>query len=119
MSFLMHVPAFSDKAIKELKERMLRPRCQTNLRKIDDTTILTGVLKNFLMNLNDTILTSALSDEFKNNAERGSANHLYGTISKLPHENRHTLAFLIIHLQKYVLCDCFYPNSNIPSNEFN
>ena len=103
MSFLMYVLAFSDKAIKELKERMLRPRCQTNLRKIDDTTILTGVLKNFLMNLNDPILTSALSDEFKNNAERGSANHLYGTISKLPHENRHTLAFLIIHLQKYVL----------------
>jgi hypothetical protein len=89
--------------VKELKERMLRPRCQTNLRKVEDTTILTGVVKNFLMSLNDPVLTSILSDEFKNDAERGSANHLYSTISKLPHENRHTLAFLIIHLQKYVL----------------
>ena len=95
-----HFILLTDKAIKELKERMLRPRCQTNLRKVEDTTILTGVVKNFLMNLNDPILTSALSDEFKEYAEKGSTNHLYGTISKLPHENRHTLAFLIIHLQK-------------------
>lgn len=86
---------------------MLRPRCQTNLRKVEDTTILTGVVKQFLMSLNDPVLTSTLSDEFKNDAERGSANHLYSTISKLPHENRHTLAFLIIHLQKYVTFHCF------------
>ncbi|KAL5262690.1 hypothetical protein ACHWQZ_G008177 [Mnemiopsis leidyi] len=103
-----------DKAIKELKERMLRPRCQTNLRKVEDTTILTGVVKNFLMNLNDPILTSALSDEFKEYAEKGSTNHLYGTISKLPHENRHTLAFMIIHLQKVSESEhCKMPRSNI------
>ena len=79
---------------------MLRPRCQTNLRKVEDITVLTGVVKNFLINLNDAILTSTLSEEFKGAAETGSTNHMYSTIAKMPHENRHTLAFIVIHLQK-------------------
>ena len=81
---------------------MLRPRCQVNLRKVEDTTILTGVVKNFLKNLNDAVMTSALSDEFKEAAERSSDNHLYSTVAMLPHENRHTLAFMMLHLQKLV-----------------
>lgn len=103
-----------DKAIKDLKERLLRPRCQTNLRKIEDTTILTGVVKNFLLNLNDPIIGTALSDEFKSAAEKGNANHLYSVVAKLPHENRHTLAFIIIHLQKVAESEhCKMPRANL------
>lgn len=103
-----------DKAIKDLKERMLRPRCQVNLRKVEDTTILTGVVKNFLKNLNDAVMTSALSDEFKEAAERSSDNHLYSTVAMLPHENRHTLAFMMLHLQKVADSEhCKMPRGNI------
>lgn len=103
-----------DKAIRDLKERMLRPRCVTNLRKIEDTTILTGVVKSFLKNLNDPLLTSALTEEFKSAGEREGDNHLYSVIAKLPHEHRHTLAFLIIHLQKVGDSEqCKMPRANI------
>ena len=81
---------------------MLRPRGCPNLRKIEDITILTGVVKSFLININEALLTLSLTEEFKNAAENDNLNYIYSTIAKLPFENCHTLAFLVIHLQKYV-----------------
>ena len=51
--------------MKDLIDKMLRPKCHTNLRKIDDTSVLTGVVKSFLMKLKQPLLTESLSEEFK------------------------------------------------------
>ena len=43
---------------------------------------------------NSLTLASLLS------TEKNSLNYIYDVIGKLPHENRDTLAFLVVHLQK-------------------
>lgn len=104
----------SEKVVKDLIDKMLRPKCHTNLRKIDDTSVLTGVVKSFLMKLKQPLLTESLNEEFKLAAEKNSLNYLYDVIGKLPHENRDTLAFLIVHLQKVADSEqCKMPRNNL------
>ncbi|XP_069571482.1 rac GTPase-activating protein 1-like [Brachyistius frenatus] len=93
-----------DRMVKELKEKLIRGKTLPLLNKVEDINIITGVLKDFLRNLVEPLLTFHLNKAFMEAAEiqddGNSLAMLYQTISELPQPNRDTLACLMIHLQK-------------------
>uniref|UniRef100_A0AAY5KFG5 Rac GTPase-activating protein 1 n=1 Tax=Esox lucius TaxID=8010 RepID=A0AAY5KFG5_ESOLU len=94
----------SDRTIKELKEKFLRGKTVPLLSKVDDIHCITGLLKDFLRNLKEPLLTFRLNRTFMEAAELADEDNsialMYQTISDLPQANRDTLAFLTIHLQR-------------------
>ena len=66
-----------------------------------------GCLKDFLRGLKEPIVTYELWEEFVAAAETPEHNHddgvtkLIHAVSRLPQANRDTLAFIILHLQRY------------------
>uniref|UniRef100_A0A674PJR7 Rac GTPase activating protein 1 n=1 Tax=Takifugu rubripes TaxID=31033 RepID=A0A674PJR7_TAKRU len=94
----------ADRQVKELKEKFLRCKTVPVLSKVDDIHVITGVLKDFLRNLKEPLLTFSLNRPFMEAAEisddDNSIAQMYQTIGDLPLPNRDTLAYLIIHLQK-------------------
>lgn len=94
----------SERLVKELKEKLIRGKTLPPLSKVDDINVITGVLKDFLRNLPEPLLTFQLNKPFMEAAEiQDDGNSLavmYQTISELPNPNRDTLACLMIHLQK-------------------
>uniref|UniRef100_A0A672YAQ4 Rac GTPase-activating protein 1 n=1 Tax=Sphaeramia orbicularis TaxID=375764 RepID=A0A672YAQ4_9TELE len=94
----------SERLVKELKEKLIRGKTLPPLSKVDDINVITGVLKDFLRNLPEPLLTFQLNKAFMEAAEiQDDGNSLavmYQTISELPNPNRDTLACLMIHLQK-------------------
>uniref|UniRef100_A0A4W6BXX5 Rac GTPase-activating protein 1 n=1 Tax=Lates calcarifer TaxID=8187 RepID=A0A4W6BXX5_LATCA len=94
----------SERMVKELKEKLIRGKTLPPLNKVEDINIITGVLKDFLRNLPEPLLTFHLNKAFIEAAEiQDDGNSLamfYKTISELPQPNRDTLACLMIHLQK-------------------
>ncbi|KAJ8370074.1 hypothetical protein SKAU_G00101020 [Synaphobranchus kaupii] len=93
-----------DRTVKELKEKFLRSKTVPILSKVEDIHAICGLLKDFLRNLKEPLLTFRLNRNFMDAAEiqddDNSIAMMYQTISDLPHANRDTLAFLIIHLQR-------------------
>nr|XP_006629297.1 PREDICTED: rac GTPase-activating protein 1 [Lepisosteus oculatus] len=93
-----------DRTVKELKEKFLRGKTVPLLSKVDDIHAICGLLKDFLRNLKEPLLTFRLNRAFMEAAEisddDNSIASMYQTISELPQANRDTLAFLIIHLQR-------------------
>ncbi|XP_068598653.1 rac GTPase-activating protein 1-like [Brachionichthys hirsutus] len=93
-----------ERLVKELKEKLIRAKTLPPLSKIDDINVITGVLKDFLRNLPEPLLTFHLNKAFMEAAEiqddGNSLAMLYQTISELPQPNQDTLACLMIHLQK-------------------
>ncbi|XP_069762757.1 rac GTPase-activating protein 1 isoform X4 [Narcine bancroftii] len=93
-----------DRTVKELKEKFLRGKNLPLLSKVDDIHAICGLLKNFLRNLKEPIVTFKLHSAFVKASEitdnDNSIAAMYETISELPQPNRDTLAFLIIHLQR-------------------
>ncbi|XP_061689700.1 rac GTPase-activating protein 1-like [Syngnathoides biaculeatus] len=93
-----------ERQVKVLKEKLIRGKTLPPLNKIDDINIITSVLKDFLRNLPEPILTFGLNKGFMEAAEiqddGNSLALLYHAISELPQPNRDTLACLMIHLQK-------------------
>uniref|UniRef100_A0A8C7V4L8 Rac GTPase-activating protein 1 n=1 Tax=Oncorhynchus mykiss TaxID=8022 RepID=A0A8C7V4L8_ONCMY len=96
------------RTVKELKERFLRGRMVPALAKVDDIHCVTGLLKDFLRNLPEPLLTFRLNRAFMVAAEiqdyDKSLALIYQTISELPQPNRDTLAYLAIHLQRVAQC---------------
>nr|XP_046240296.1 rac GTPase-activating protein 1-like [Scatophagus argus]XP_046240297.1 rac GTPase-activating protein 1-like [Scatophagus argus]XP_046240298.1 rac GTPase-activating protein 1-like [Scatophagus argus] len=97
-----------ERLVKELKEKLIRGKTLPPLNKIEDINVITGVLKDFLRNLPEPLLTFHLNKVFMEAAEiqddGNSLAMLYQTISELPQPNRDTLACLMIHLQKVSQC---------------
>lgn len=50
--------------MKELKEKFLRGKTVPLLSKVDDINVVTGVLKDFLRNLKEPLLTFSLNRPF-------------------------------------------------------
>ncbi|KAI5609021.1 rac GTPase-activating protein 1 isoform X1 [Silurus asotus] len=94
----------ADRVVKELKEKFLRGKTLPLLSKVDDIHAITGVLKDFLRNLKEPLLTFRLNKNFMEAAELDDDDNstalMYQTISDLPQPNRDTLAFLMLHLQR-------------------
>ncbi|XP_048873560.1 rac GTPase-activating protein 1 [Brienomyrus brachyistius] len=93
-----------DRTVKELKEKFLRGKTVPVLSKVEDIHAVCGVLKDFLRNLKEPLLTFRLNRVFMEAAETTDDDNsialMYQTISDLPQANRDTLAFLMIHLQR-------------------
>uniref|UniRef100_A0A8C7ZIF6 Rac GTPase-activating protein 1 n=1 Tax=Oryzias sinensis TaxID=183150 RepID=A0A8C7ZIF6_9TELE len=93
-----------ERAVKELKEKLVRGKTLPSLNKVEDINVVAGVLKDFLRNLPEPLLTFRLNKVFMEAAEIQDDGNclamLYQTISELPQPNRDTLAFLVIHLHK-------------------
>ncbi|XP_011475839.2 rac GTPase-activating protein 1 [Oryzias latipes] len=94
----------ADRTVKELKEKFLRSKTVPVLSKVDDIHAITGLLKDFLRNLKEPLLTFHLNRAFMDAAEVSDDDNskalMYQTIADLPQPNRDTLAFLVIHLQR-------------------
>ncbi|XP_056130825.1 rac GTPase-activating protein 1 [Lampris incognitus] len=94
----------AERTVRELKEKFLRSKTIPLLSKVEDIHAITGLLKDFLRNLKEPLLTFCLNKVFMEAAEvpddDNSVALMYQTISDLPKANRDTLAFLAIHLQR-------------------
>ncbi|KAL0977813.1 hypothetical protein UPYG_G00161530 [Umbra pygmaea] len=92
------------RTVKELKERFVRGRGVPPLEKVEDIHCVTGLLKDFLRNLPEPLLTFRLNRAFMEAAEiqddDNSLAMIFQTISELPPPNRDTLAYLVIHLKR-------------------
>ncbi|KAM7338749.1 hypothetical protein ACRRTK_002233 [Alexandromys fortis] len=90
--------------IKELKEKFLKLKTVPLLSKVDDTHAICSLLKDFLRNLKEPLLTSWLSRAFMEAAETtdedNSTAAMYQAVNELPQANKDTLDFLMIHLQR-------------------
>ncbi|XP_076005671.1 rac GTPase-activating protein 1-like isoform X2 [Genypterus blacodes] len=97
-----------ERVVKLLKEKLIRGKTMPSLSKVEDIHVITGVLKDFLRNLPEPLLTFHLNKAFMEAAEisddGNSVAMLYQTMSELPQPNRDTLACLMIHLQRVSLC---------------
>uniref|UniRef100_A0A3Q4HLG9 Rac GTPase-activating protein 1 n=1 Tax=Neolamprologus brichardi TaxID=32507 RepID=A0A3Q4HLG9_NEOBR len=93
-----------ERVVKELKEKLIRGKTLPPLNKVEDINVIAGVLKDFLRNLPEPLLTFHLNNAFMEAAEiqddDNSLAMLYQTMSELPQPNRDTLACVMIHLQK-------------------
>lgn len=54
----------ADRTVKELKEKYLRGKTVPVLSKVDDIHCITGLLKDFLRNLKEPVLTFHLNKAF-------------------------------------------------------
>uniref|UniRef100_A0A8C5LML7 Rac GTPase-activating protein 1 n=1 Tax=Leptobrachium leishanense TaxID=445787 RepID=A0A8C5LML7_9ANUR len=93
-----------DRTVKDLKEKFLRGKSVPLLSKVDDIHAVCGLLKDFLRNLKEPLLTFRLNKTFMDAAEipddGNSVAAIYQAVDELPSANRDTLAFLMIHLQR-------------------
>ncbi|KFZ62080.1 Rac GTPase-activating protein 1 [Antrostomus carolinensis] len=93
-----------DKTVRELKEKFLRAKNVPLLSKVDDIHAICGLLKDFLRNLKEPLLTFRLNKTFMEAAEimdeDNSVAAMYQAVGELPQANRDTLAFLMLHLQR-------------------
>uniref|UniRef100_A0A8C6WNM2 Rac GTPase-activating protein 1 n=1 Tax=Neogobius melanostomus TaxID=47308 RepID=A0A8C6WNM2_9GOBI len=94
----------ADRTVKELKEKFLRNKTVPLLSKVDDIHAIAGLLKDFLRNLKEPLLTFRLNQPFMDAAavsdDDNSIALMYQTVGDLPQPNRDTLAFLVLHLQR-------------------
>ncbi|KAM8864501.1 rac GTPase-activating protein 1 [Spinachia spinachia] len=94
----------ADRTVKDLKEKFLRSKTVPVLSKVEDINAITGLLKDFLRNLKEPLLTFRLNRTFMDAAEVSDDDNsialMYQTLSDLPQPNRDTLAFLVLHLQR-------------------
>ncbi|XP_062827019.1 rac GTPase-activating protein 1 isoform X2 [Anolis carolinensis] len=93
-----------DRTVKDLKEKFLRGKAMPLLSKVEDIHAVCGLLKDFLRNLKEPLLTFHLNKVFMEAAEisddDNSVAAMYQTVGELPQANRDTLAFLMLHLQR-------------------
>lgn len=101
---LYRVPG-GEKDVKSLKEKFLKRKGAPSLNQVD-IPVLCSVVKDFLKSLDEPIVTRKLWHDFAsaaNAADRQDVSPaLCQLVSELPQPNRDTLAYMIVHLQKYV-----------------
>ena len=128
-TYLTHHTSSSDKMVKELKERLLKAKGNPSFMEgVQDINVLCGVLKDFLRCLREPLLTFRMHAAFMQAAGKETLDHLapltqpapmfdtdsdtdenglastLEAIAELPSVNKDTLAFFILHLQKYTGC---------------
>ncbi|XP_071946016.1 rac GTPase-activating protein 1-like [Antedon mediterranea] len=108
----------SDKAIRELKEKILRSKGNPQLDKVPDIHVVCGTLKDFLRHLDEPLVTYRLHRAFMNataySDDEDGITAIYQAISELPQANRDTMAYLILHLQRVAEClSCRMPSGNL------
>jgi Rac GTPase-activating protein 1 len=100
---LYRIPG-SDRSIKELKERLLTARGSPSLDKVEDVNTICGCLKQFLIHLQEPLVTYKMQPAFiqanDSASEKIALAELLEAIAQLPPCNKDTLAFLILHLQR-------------------
>lgn len=88
------------------QERFIKRKEAPPLHEVD-IHVLCGTVKDFLRSLNEPLVTYARWRDFTNAAEikdeQDRKEAFYGAISDLPQPNRDTLAYMILHLKKYVI----------------
>ncbi|XP_069588871.1 rac GTPase-activating protein 1-like [Ranitomeya imitator] len=93
-----------DRQVKELKHKLLYGKVKSHLLAKEDIHAVCGVLKDFLRNLSEPLLTFSLHSQFLDTAdiinENDSKCEMCVTVQELPPANRDTLAFLILHLYR-------------------
>ena len=76
-----------------------------------DVHTLTGVVKDFLRNLREPLITHSMWSVFTQAATNpdvtDAMSELFQAISELPQPNRDTLAFIMIHLQGVTFCNLY------------
>lgn len=89
----------------DLQERFFKGRGSPSLTDVD-IHVLCGCVKEFLRVLNEPLVTNALWGEFTRAVEsrdkQDVAPAIYQCVNDLPPPNRDTLAYMMLHLQKYV-----------------
>ncbi|XP_041662277.1 rac GTPase-activating protein 1 isoform X2 [Cheilinus undulatus] len=100
---LYRVPG-GERLVKELRERFLQGKTPLMFSKVSDVHVLCGLLKDFLRNLKEPLLTFKLHKTFMEAAELSDVDNsiavMCQAIAELPKANRDTLAFLMLHLHK-------------------
>ncbi|KAM8837183.1 rac GTPase-activating protein 1 isoform 3-T5 [Spinachia spinachia] len=100
---LYRVPG-GERLVKELRERFIQRKTPLMLNKVHDVHVLCGLLKDFLRKLDEPLIPFGLHKTFMEASELADEDNsttiMYRAISELPEVNRHTLAFLMLHLQK-------------------
>lgn len=108
----------SEKEIKALKERILRGKSLPSLTNYD-IHVVCGCIKDFLRGLREPLIPTGLWKNFSNAVqtvdEATAVRELFAAINQLPQANRDTLAFLVMHLQRYVTAEI---ESNIENIHF-
>lgn len=98
----------SDKEIKALKERFLRGKSLPNLSNYD-IHVICGCIKDFLRSLREPLIPTSMWKNFANAVdstvdEKAAVRELFAAVNQLPQANRDSLAFLVMHLQRFVFC---------------
>lgn len=87
-----------------LQEHFLRGKGVPNLSQYDVHAV-SGCVKYFLRSLKEPLITHSLWKDFITAADKSESQDstaaMYQAISELPRPNKDTLAFLIMHLQRY------------------
>lgn len=98
----------ADKDIKELKDKFMKGK-SPDLTRVADINVICGVLKDFLRNLKEPLLTRALLGTFSLAADLVKSEEclsmMFEAIAELPDSNKDTLAYLMLHLQR-VAANC-------------
>ncbi|KII74168.1 Rac GTPase-activating protein 1 [Thelohanellus kitauei] len=89
----------SIKEIKELKAK-IRRKTEVDFSKISDIHTLTHLVKLYLRELSEPLVTRQLHAAFLECGEKNDLPRVYKLIDTLPVENRHTLAYVILHLRR-------------------
>ncbi|XP_076857298.1 rac GTPase-activating protein 1 [Brachyhypopomus gauderio] len=93
-----------ERLVKELRERYISGRGPLMLHKVDEIHVVCGLLKDFLRKLGEPLITFKLHRKFMEAAECAEADSgsaaMMQAVGDLPLPNRHTLAFLVLHLQR-------------------
>ncbi|KAJ1183712.1 hypothetical protein NDU88_000526 [Pleurodeles waltl] len=95
-----------DRLVKDLKQKFLRGKGPLHLNRVDDIHAVCGLLKDFLRNLKEPLVTFHLHSHFLEAAdiinEEDSKAEMCQVVMKLPLANRDTLAYLILHLHRVI-----------------
>lgn len=112
---LYRVPG-TETRVRELKAKFLEGRGSPDLTKETDENVICGILKAFLKQLSEPLLTFVLHQRFLEAAQSADGDDalVFQAVSELPQANRDTLAYLMVHLQKVSQSkECKMPVSNI------
>jgi hypothetical protein len=99
----------SDKDIRELKEKFLKTKTGMFGLSSYDIHVLCGVLKLFLKELDEPLVTRILWRDFVRASDQENPDEektlIMQTVEELPTANRDSLSFIMVHLIRVANCD--------------